>query len=186
MVPALGGTTLEHAVAWAVERPDGGRGFGATIGHFYSNWQNDNYRRLILNAIVWTARAEVPANGVESRYMSDEEVNRRLLTNPIPTVIITGHHHPAHLWKETTPAIIEALNSEWPRFDVAVVEDPEFLASKELHRYRLVVLNYCNWEASGLERSRQVQLCAVPEKRRWLDDHPLRQRRLSFLATQGG
>lgn len=153
MVPALGGTALEHTVAWAVERPNGGRGFGATIGHFYSNWQNDNYRRLILNAIVWTAGAEVPPNGVESRYLSDEEVNRSLLTNPIPTVILTGHHHPAHLWKETTPAIIEALNSEWPRFDVAVVEDPEFLASKELHRYRLVVLNYCNWERPGLSQA---------------------------------
>lgn len=65
-VPALGGTEPEHTVAWAVERPDGGRGFATTTGHFYDNWSNDSYRRLILNAIVWAARADVPKDGVQT------------------------------------------------------------------------------------------------------------------------
>tara|TARA_R110000823_G_scaffold119998_7_gene244331 strand:- start:7801 stop:8634 length:834 start_codon:yes stop_codon:yes gene_type:complete len=43
-------------VAWAYERPQGGRGFGYTGGHFHANWENDNARQLVLNAIVWTAR----------------------------------------------------------------------------------------------------------------------------------
>ena len=51
-------------VAWATEREDGGRGFGFTGGHFHWNWGNDDFRRLMLNAIVWTAKLEVPENGV--------------------------------------------------------------------------------------------------------------------------
>ncbi len=41
-------------MAWARERPDGGRGFGCTGGHDHWNWGNDNFRKLVLNAIVWT------------------------------------------------------------------------------------------------------------------------------------
>jgi type 1 glutamine amidotransferase len=52
-------------VAWAYERPDGGRGFGFTGGHFHWNWADRNFRRLMLNAIVWAARGEVPGNGVD-------------------------------------------------------------------------------------------------------------------------
>jgi type 1 glutamine amidotransferase len=55
----------EH-LAWAFERPDGGRGFGFTGGHYHKNWANENFRRLVLNALLWTAKAEVPPNGVQS------------------------------------------------------------------------------------------------------------------------
>lgn len=51
-------------MCWARERPDGGRGFGFTGGHVHWNWGNPNFRQLILNAIVWTARVDVPAAGV--------------------------------------------------------------------------------------------------------------------------
>jgi len=53
-------------VAWAVERPGGGRGFGYTGGHFHKNWQNENVRKMVLNALFWTARLEVPTDGVAS------------------------------------------------------------------------------------------------------------------------
>lgn len=56
----------EEILAWAVERPDGGRGFGFTGGHFHKNWANDNFRKVILNALFWTAKADIPANGVQS------------------------------------------------------------------------------------------------------------------------
>jgi len=55
-----------EAMMWAVERPDGGRGFGFTGGHFHDNWANDNFRKVVLNAAVWLAKAEVPTDGVES------------------------------------------------------------------------------------------------------------------------
>ncbi|MEO0413942.1 MAG: ThuA domain-containing protein, partial [Verrucomicrobiota bacterium] len=51
-------------VAWAYQRPDGkGRGFGFTGGHNHSSWQDDNFRKTLLNAIAWTAHVEVPENG---------------------------------------------------------------------------------------------------------------------------
>jgi type 1 glutamine amidotransferase len=56
-----------EAVAWAVDRPDGGRGVGIVMPHFYKNWQNDELRKLILNGIVWSARLEVPKDGVVTK-----------------------------------------------------------------------------------------------------------------------
>jgi type 1 glutamine amidotransferase len=58
--------TKEHIVAWALERKDGGRGFGFGGGHFYNMWINDDCRKMILNAILWTAKIKVPENGVQS------------------------------------------------------------------------------------------------------------------------
>lgn len=55
-----------EAMMWAVERPDGGRGFGFTGGHYHDNWGNDQFRKTILNALVWLAKAEVPSGGIES------------------------------------------------------------------------------------------------------------------------
>jgi hypothetical protein len=61
-----------ETMLWAVERPDGGRGFGFTGGHFHDNWGNDQFRKIVLNALVWLAKAEVPAAGVESRVSADD------------------------------------------------------------------------------------------------------------------
>lgn len=47
---------LEKVVGWAIQRPDGGRGFGYTGGHFHKNWEDPNVRKLIVNAILWTAK----------------------------------------------------------------------------------------------------------------------------------
>lgn len=61
-----------EAMMWAVERPDGGRGFGFTGGHFHDNWGNENFRKVVANALVWLTKAEVPASGVESKVTVDE------------------------------------------------------------------------------------------------------------------
>jgi len=63
---------LPQTVAWAFERPDGGRGFGFTGGHFHKNWGDDNQRKTVLNAILWTAKAAVPAEGVTSKVTPEE------------------------------------------------------------------------------------------------------------------
>ncbi len=55
-----------QTTAWAWERTDGGRAFGFTGGHFHIGWGQDDQRKLLLNAILWTAGIDVPANGVES------------------------------------------------------------------------------------------------------------------------
>jgi hypothetical protein len=68
-------------VAWAVDREDGGRGFGFTGGHFHSGWGNDQQRKLVLNAILWTAKAEVPAVGVASK-VTEEDLKANLDPKP--------------------------------------------------------------------------------------------------------
>src|SRR5690606_34762961 len=61
-------------VAGAAERPGGGRGFGFTGGHFHWNWGDDNFRKVMLNAIVWAAHGEVPAEGIGTPTPSQEEL----------------------------------------------------------------------------------------------------------------
>lgn len=56
----------KEAVAWCVERGDGGRGFAIVMPHFYRNWKHEDLRRFILNGIVWSAKVEVPAGGVQT------------------------------------------------------------------------------------------------------------------------
>jgi len=66
-----------QVVAWAVDRKEGGRGFGFTGGHYHAGWSIDSQRTLVLNAIVWTAKAEVPAAGVATKF-SEEELKANL------------------------------------------------------------------------------------------------------------
>ena len=142
--------TNDFAVGWAVERADGGRGFGFTGGHFFANWWNADFRKLILNAIVWTARLEVPEQGVRS-----ESFDR------FRALILTGHNHPAHDWRATTAALILALEQD-PRAIVHVSENIEDslsagagggsprLRGYNIFDYDLLVLNFCNWQRPGL------------------------------------
>ena len=70
-------------MAWATQRPDGGRGFGCSGGHVHWNWGNDQFRKLMLNAIVWTSGLDVPAGGVNAGKVTVDD----LLQNhdePIP------------------------------------------------------------------------------------------------------
>ncbi len=135
------GETKDFSVGWAVERNDGGRGFGFTGGHSFKNWQNDDFRKLILNAIAWTAHVDIPNSGVESTIGESPE--------KIHALIVTGHQYPGHPWRETTKALEEALADD-SRLSVESVVDVEILARPELHRADLVVFNYCNWEKPGL------------------------------------
>lgn len=57
----------KQTMAWAYERPDGGRGFGFTGLHKHSNLGNDSMRTLLLNAVAWVAKLKVPAGGVPSK-----------------------------------------------------------------------------------------------------------------------
>jgi type 1 glutamine amidotransferase len=53
----------EYPVAWVYNRPDGGRSFGFLGGHFHDNFGNKDFRRAIVNGILWTAHVDVPAEG---------------------------------------------------------------------------------------------------------------------------
>jgi hypothetical protein len=63
----------EH-VMWVTEYKNGSRGFAVTGAHFHVNWAQDDFRKLILNSIIWTAKGEVPASGIESKRPDVEEL----------------------------------------------------------------------------------------------------------------
>ena len=52
-------------VSWVYERPDGGRSFVWGGSDFHDNMHSvEDYRRYLLNGIIWTAKIDVPAEGV--------------------------------------------------------------------------------------------------------------------------
>ena len=65
-------------LAWAYVRPDGGRGFGFTGYHNYYNLTNDSFRTLLVNAAAWTAKLDVPTNGIATKTPTKEELNKLL------------------------------------------------------------------------------------------------------------
>lgn len=146
---ALPGEEGPQMVAWAVQRADGGRGFAYTGGHFHANWKVEPLRRMVLNAIAWSARGEVPEGGIRSEIAAEDR--------SVHALVITGHQHPAHDWRATTPALQEALQQD-PRSIVSVIEDPERLAREELWRYDVLVLNYNNWQRPTLGEAARARL----------------------------
>jgi putative membrane-bound dehydrogenase-like protein len=87
--PHSGNPTVREAVAnkkpqhvaWAAEREGGGRGFGFTGGHYHKGWANDDQRKLVLNAILWSAKIDVPAEGVASK-VTEEDLKANLDPKP--------------------------------------------------------------------------------------------------------
>jgi type 1 glutamine amidotransferase len=74
--------TREHPgrkeiLAWAFEREKGGRSFGFTGGHFHRNWGDENFRRLVVNAILWTGKVEIPDGGAPVD-LDPADLNRHL------------------------------------------------------------------------------------------------------------
>jgi hypothetical protein len=65
-----------QVMAWAYERPDGGRGFGFTGLHKHANLGDDNMRTLLLNAVAWVAKLPVPEGGVPSRPLGRDELEQ--------------------------------------------------------------------------------------------------------------
>jgi type 1 glutamine amidotransferase len=66
----------EH-MAWAYDRPDGGRGFGFTGGHFHRNWADANFRRVVVNAVLWSAKVDVPEGGAKVEF-DPADLNKNL------------------------------------------------------------------------------------------------------------
>jgi type 1 glutamine amidotransferase len=82
----------QETMMWTFDRPDGGRGFGFTGGHKHVNWSNDHWRKVVLNAILWVAKAEIPANGVSSKVLPEQltqNLDPKLPALTVPN--LTGH-----------------------------------------------------------------------------------------------
>ncbi|MHB1034324.1 MAG: ThuA domain-containing protein [Pirellulales bacterium] len=89
----------EH-LAWAYERADGGRGFGFSGGHTHWSYAHNQYRKLLLNACLWIAKVEVPAQGLETPTPTAEEMEANLQGG-----------RPGRWTPQQTKRIIDALNS---------------------------------------------------------------------------
>jgi hypothetical protein len=66
----------KQVMAWAYERPDGGRGFGFTGLHKHANLADDNFRTLLLNATAWVSKLEVPEKGVPSKTPTRDDLEK--------------------------------------------------------------------------------------------------------------
>jgi len=72
-----------QTVAWAYLRPGGGRSLGLTGGHFHKNLGNENWRKVLLNGLLWVAKAPVPKGGV-SVTVTEAELAEGLDPKPAP------------------------------------------------------------------------------------------------------
>lgn len=61
-----------ESMMWVYERPDGGRSFGFTGGHTHATWGDVNQRKVMLNALLWIAKVDVPARGVEDKITAED------------------------------------------------------------------------------------------------------------------
>ena len=59
-----------ETVAWAWQRPDDGRSFGFSGLHFHKNWSSQDYRRMVVQGVLWTARLPIP-KGMSVRIEED-------------------------------------------------------------------------------------------------------------------
>ena len=64
----------EYVVGWTYERPGsrGGRSYGLVLGHFWDCFQEEAFRKLVVNGILWTAHRDVPADGAPVKAAVEE------------------------------------------------------------------------------------------------------------------
>ena len=89
-----------ETVMWAYERPEGGRGFGFTGAHDHPNWSDANFRKVVLNAILWIAKVPVPPDGVECKVTQGD-----LLKNLDPKSRPRPKENPARIEPFISPTL---------------------------------------------------------------------------------
>ncbi len=69
-------------VAWTYQRGEdyaNGRGFGFTGLHYHWNFENDSFRKSVINGVAWTAGLKIPENGIESETPTREFLEANVL-----------------------------------------------------------------------------------------------------------
>src|SRR3954447_19755029 len=62
----------EDIIAWAYDRPTGGRSFVFTGGHLHKSLAEEGYRRFLVNGILWSAGVQIPAGGAPAALASGD------------------------------------------------------------------------------------------------------------------
>lgn len=120
---------IDHAgkaetVLWAFERPKGGRGFGFTGGHFHHNWAHDEFRKIVLNAILWSAKVEVPQDGLNTTTPSKEQMAFRPeinMTYPVNKTVVTKVKMP----EENSVKLVAETAVQAPKVELDVYDGLE-------------------------------------------------------------
>lgn len=60
----------DHVIAWVAERLNGGRSFGFTGAHYLATFDQPEIRTTLLNAILWTAKRDVPPKGATTNAVT--------------------------------------------------------------------------------------------------------------------
>jgi type 1 glutamine amidotransferase len=55
----------DETAVWSWERKEGGRSFGFVMLHYHSNWQREDYRRMVVQGVLWTLKQNIPEGGVK-------------------------------------------------------------------------------------------------------------------------
>ena len=63
-------------MAWAYDRPGGGRGFGFTGMHLHKNHVNDSFRTCLINGAAWVAGLEIAEGGVPSKTPTEDDLKK--------------------------------------------------------------------------------------------------------------
>lgn len=129
-----------QAVAWAYTRPQGGRAFGFTGGHFHWSWARNDVRRLALNGIAWTAGLEIPDKGLESPVPTAAKMLENLSgTNPgwtvsgLQTALDKAGRGEVVAWKafESKPLAAEPVAAAKPSLKEGNAADAPKLSAEE-------------------------------------------------------
>lgn len=109
-------------LAWAFERPKGGRGFGFTGFHFFANMTNDSFRTTMLNGVAWVSGLEIPAGGITSKTPTQAELNAMMVEAHGPqTAKPTGTAKPIF----ETPALTSTSTPRLVSIDVPLKDAKE-------------------------------------------------------------
>ncbi len=75
-------TPEESVVAWAYERENGGRSFTFTGAHLHASLGEEGYRRLLTNAVLWSAGIDIPEAGAPVQ-LETARLNGYLMPKPV-------------------------------------------------------------------------------------------------------
>jgi len=70
-----------ETIAWVTARANGGRSFGFTGGHYQTNWGIPEFRRMVVNAVLWTAKVDIPKGGARAD-LTTEDLRQNLDPKP--------------------------------------------------------------------------------------------------------
>lgn len=78
------GKNVPETTVWIATRDHDGRGFGCTGAHYHFNWAQNDFRKTVLNSILWIAHVEVPKDGVNSKTPTADELLENLDNKKVP------------------------------------------------------------------------------------------------------